>query len=53
MPRPRKSSKDRRVGVAVYMEPALKRRLEEKAQQERRSASTQAVLYIEAGLAGD
>jgi len=50
MPRPRKDKNKRRVGLAVYVEPALLRALREVAEGERRSASTQAALYIEAGL---
>lgn len=50
MPRPRKDKAKRRVGLAVYVEPAILRALREIAEVERRSASTQAALYIEAGL---
>jgi hypothetical protein len=50
MPRPRKSKADRRVPVAVYLEPALLKRLKAAADKDRRSASTLAALYIEAGL---
>jgi hypothetical protein len=52
MPRPRKSKADRRVPVAVYLEPALLKRLKQAADKDRRSASTLAALYIEAGLKG-
>ena len=50
MPRPRKSASKLRRGLAVYMEPATIRRLREVAESERRSASTQAALFIEIGL---
>lgn len=50
MPRPPKSKAKRRVGLAVYLEPAVLRRLKTAAERERRSASTQAALYIELGL---
>ncbi len=50
MPRPPKSKAKRRVGLAVYLEPAILRRLKEAAEADRRSASTQAALYIEEGL---
>ncbi len=50
MPRPPKSKAKRRVGLAVYLEPAILRRLKNAAEDERRSASTQAALYIEVGL---
>ncbi|HTT14518.1 MAG TPA: hypothetical protein VMG81_01900 [Thermoplasmata archaeon] len=50
MPRPRKSKAERRVPVAVYLEPALLKKLKEVAEKDRRSASTLAALYIEAGL---
>ncbi len=50
MPRPAKSKEKRRVGLAVYLEPAILRRLRRAAEEERRSTSTQAALYIEEGL---
>jgi len=50
MPRPRKDKEKRRVGVAVYVEPAILRALRRAAEADRRSASTQAALYIENGL---
>jgi len=50
MPRPTKSKAKRRVGLAVYLEPAILRRLKDEADKDRRSASTQAALYIEEGL---
>ncbi len=50
MPRPAKSKEKRRVGLAVYLEPAILRRLQQEAEDDRRSASTQAALYIEEGL---
>lgn len=50
MPRPPKSKAKRRVGLAVYLEPAVLRKLKTAAERERRSASTQAALYIEQGL---
>ncbi len=50
MPRPTKSKAKRRVGLAVYLEPAILRRLKDTAEGERRSASTLAALYIEEGL---
>jgi hypothetical protein len=50
MPRPRKEIAKRRVGLAVYVEPAILRALRRAAEVDRRSASTQAALYIECGL---
>ena len=50
MARPRKDKGKRRVGLAVYIEPGLLRALRRAADVERRSASTQAALYIEQGL---
>jgi len=50
MSRPAKSKAQRRIGVAVYLEPWILRRLRATAVRERRSASTQAALYIEQGL---
>jgi hypothetical protein len=50
MPRPPKSKAKRRVGLAVYLEPAILRKLKETAEHDRRSTSTQAALYIEDGL---
>jgi hypothetical protein len=50
MPRPRKSPQKRRVGLAVYIEPRILRLLKATADADRRSASTQAALYIEEGL---
>lgn len=50
MPRPPKSKAKRRVGLAVYLEPAILRRLKMAADHDRRSTSTQAALYIEEGL---
>jgi len=50
MPRPRKEKAKRRVGLAVYVEPAILRALRQAAELDRRSASTQAALYIETGL---
>jgi len=50
MPRPAKSKAQRRIGVAVYLEPWILRKLKETAELDRRSASTQAALYIERGL---
>jgi hypothetical protein len=50
MPRPPKSKAKRRVGLAVYLEPGIVRQLKKAAERERRSASTQAALYIEMGL---
>lgn len=50
MPRPRKEKSKRRVGLAVYVEPAILRALRRAAEVDRRSASTQAALYIELGL---
>jgi hypothetical protein len=50
MPRPPKSKEKRRVGLAVYLEPAILRRLRKAAEDDRRSTSTQAALYIEEGL---
>ena len=50
MPRPPKSKAKRRVGLAVYLEPAVLRTLKEVAERDRRSTSTQAALYIEDGL---
>jgi hypothetical protein len=50
MPRPRKSQSERRVGLAVYMSPRVKKALERAAKESVRSASTQALLYIEEGL---
>jgi hypothetical protein len=38
------------VGLAVYVEPRVLRELRDVAATERRSASTQAALYIERGL---
>lgn len=50
MPRPTKSKAKRRVGLAVYLEPAILRKLKDAAEGERRSASTLAALFIEEGL---
>jgi hypothetical protein len=50
MPRPSKTKAKRRVGVAVYLEPRILRKLKDAADRDRRSASTQAALYIEEGL---
>jgi|GEM_PF-2629742 len=50
MPRPPKPKAKRRVGLAVYVEPAILQKLKEAAERDRRSASTQAALYIEEGL---
>ena len=50
MPRPTKSKAKRRVGLAVYLEPAILRKLRTAADSDRRSTSTQAALYIEEGL---
>jgi hypothetical protein len=50
MPRPPKSKAKRRVGLAVYLEPAILRQLKVAAERDRRSTSTQAALYIEEGL---
>lgn len=50
MPRPTKSKAKRRVGLAVYLEPAILRQLKNAAEGERRSASTLAALFIERGL---
>lgn len=50
MPRPSKSKEKRRVGLAVYLEPAILKTLQRAAEDDRRSASTQAALYIEEGL---
>jgi hypothetical protein len=50
MARPPKSKAKRRVGLAVYLEPAILRKLRVAAEQDRRSTSTQAALYIEEGL---
>jgi hypothetical protein len=50
MPRPTKSKAKRRVGLAVYLEPAILRKLRSAADRDRRSTSTQAALYIEEGL---
>lgn len=50
MPRPPKSKAKRRVGLAVYLEPAVLHKLKNEAERDRRSTSTQAALYIEEGL---
>ncbi len=50
MARPPKSKAKRRVGLAVYLEPAILRKLRDAAEGDRRSTSTQAALYIEEGL---
>lgn len=50
MPRPAKSKAKRRVGLAVYLEPSILRQLKSAAENERRSASTLAALFIERGL---
>jgi len=50
MPRPAKSKAKRRIGLAVYLEPVIVRKLKDAADRDRRSASTQAALYIEEGL---
>jgi len=50
MPRPTKSKAKRRVGLAVYLEPAILKKLRTAADHDRRSTSTQAALYIEEGL---
>ncbi len=38
------------MGLAVYVEPVILRALRRAAENDRRSASTQAALYIENGL---
>lgn len=50
MPRPKKSPAARRVGLAVYVEPAILSQLRRVAERERRSASTQAAIFIAEGL---
>jgi len=50
MARPPKSKAKRRVGLAVYLEPSILRKLRLAADADRRSTSTQAALYIEEGL---
>ena len=51
MARPRKTVATRRVGLAVYLEPAIIKRLKEAADKDRRSSSTLAGILIERGLA--
>ncbi len=53
MPRPAKSKAKRRVGLAVYLEPSVLKQLKSAAENERRSASTLAALFIERGLGSD
>lgn len=48
--RPIKPAAKRRVSLAVYLEPAIARQLKARADSDRRSASTQAGLFIEEGL---
>ncbi len=50
MPRPPKSKAERRIGLAVYVAPAVLRALRLAADEERRSTSAQASLYIERAL---
>lgn len=50
MARPSKSKAERRVGLAVYLAPDVLRRLKSTAEEDRRSTSTLAALYIERGL---
>jgi len=50
MARPTKSKAVRRVGLAVYLDPQILQRLKDAADRDRRSASTQAAIYIELGL---
>jgi hypothetical protein len=50
MARPRKPASKQRVGLAVYLEPAVLRVLKKAAEGDRRSVSTQAALFIEEGL---
>jgi len=50
MARPKKPREERRVALAVYLPPAVLKRLRKVAVTERRSASTQALVFIERGL---
>ena len=50
MPRPRKPKDQRRAALAVYLPPPLLNRLRDIAVKDRRSASTQALIYIEQGI---
>jgi len=50
MPRPKKPKDQRRAALAVYLPPALLDKLRDVATKDRRSASTQALIYIERGL---
>jgi hypothetical protein len=50
MPRPKKPKDQRRAALAVYLPPAVLNKLRDVAMKDRRSASTQALIYIERGL---
>jgi hypothetical protein len=50
MSRPRKPLSKRRVGLAVYLEPHILEKLKAAAEADRRSVSTQAMVYLERGL---
>lgn len=50
MPRPRKPAAQKRAALAVYLPPALLKKLQRVATRERRSASAQALLFIEGSL---
>lgn len=50
MPRPRKSTIERRVMLAVYVPKKVLKRLVDLAVKDRRSTSTQALILIEQGL---
>lgn len=51
MSRPKKSPAQKRAALAVYLPPKLLRKLQRVAERERRSASAQALLYLEKALA--
>jgi hypothetical protein len=53
MGRPKKSEEDRRVVLAVYLPARLRQTLKAIAERDRRSASTQALIYLERAIEAD
>lgn len=50
MPRPKKSPSQKRAALAVYLPPKLLKKLQNVSRREYRSASAQALLFIERAL---
>jgi hypothetical protein len=50
MPRPKKAAAPKRAALAVYLPPKLLKKLQNVADREYRSASAQALLFIETAL---